>query len=181
MNQTPELTAPTALQCFHICCLTSKCILTSLWDFFFFLCTVFDERHLANWQWYPVHCNLSSALGIWAWNERAGYRLKGKKKKTKPNPKPELTSPWMVISGDKRAILPIKIKFKKKKTTNVQFFLLKENFKIPTIGAVLWILKDELEKCAQLRSIQYLVLHIISSFIKSKVLHQGSCCGVCAL
>lgn len=46
---------------------------------FFFFCTVFDERHLANWQWYPVHCNLSSALGIWAWNERAGYRLKGKK------------------------------------------------------------------------------------------------------
>lgn len=78
MNQTPELTALTASQCFHICCLTSKCILTSLWDFLFFS-TVFDERHLANWQWYPVRCNLYSALGIWAWNERAGYRLKGKK------------------------------------------------------------------------------------------------------
>lgn len=107
MNQTPELTAPTASQCFPICCLTSKCILTSLWDFFFF-CSVFDERHLANWQWYSVHCNLYSALGVWAWNERAGCGLKGKERS-----KPELASTCRTLSRDKRAVLPVKITAKK--------------------------------------------------------------------
>lgn len=80
-------------------------------EIFFF--TGFDKRHLANWQWYPVHCNLYSALGIWAWNERASYRLKGKKKNQTHNPKPELTSMWIVIPGDKYTALPIKIKLKK--------------------------------------------------------------------
>lgn len=115
MNQTPELTAPTASQCFPICCLTSKCILTSLWDFFFSF-TVFDERHLANWQWYPVHCNLYSALGVWAWNERAGYRLKGKKKPTKQHHhKARANQHVSSHFREKHGTLSINIKLKKKK------------------------------------------------------------------
>lgn len=77
-------------------------------EIFFFFCSVFDERHLANWQWYSVHCNLYSALGVWAWNERAGCGLKGKERS-----KPELASTCRTLSRDKRAVLPVKITAKK--------------------------------------------------------------------
>lgn len=116
MNQTPELTAPTASQGFHICCLTSKCILTSLRDFFF----SFLSLHHVWWKTFGklavVPCTLQFVLSIRNLSVRWEGRLqaKGEKKPQQPktNPRPELTSMWRVIPGARPEILPMKIKVK---------------------------------------------------------------------
>lgn len=112
-------------------------------EIFYFFSTEFDERHLANWQWYPVRCNLYSAFGIWAWNERAGYRLKGKKQ---PQPKGRANQHGNSHSR-RQACNSANENTIKGTCKNAQFFQLKFQFSNNQRN-LLWILKNSLWRCS---------------------------------
>lgn len=133
-----------------------------------------------------VPCTLQFVLSIRNVSMKWEGKLQAKGKKTQThNPKPELTSMWIVIPGDKYTALTIKIKLKnpqnKPPNPNVQLFPLNKILKSQQSEQSLMDFEERVVKVFSAKE------HSASCLSCSYFLHykqgiaQGSCCGFYAL